>query len=405
MEITELLIRYGELSTKGKNKKKFLKKLYQNVVEKLKKFDQVSVGYDRDRMHVKLNGEDAESVIKELKEVFGIQSFSPVIRVDRSIEAAKEAVIELIKSSYTPGMSFKINTRRSDHTFLYDTNEINRFLGTAVEKTFDDIHVKMKNPTTTVRVEVRKRGFFISVETIKGLGGLPVGTGGTGMLMLSGGIDSPIAGYLSLRRGMRIEAIHFHSPPYTSPQALKKAKDLTEKLSHYADELTFIEVPFTEIQEQIKKLIPEEYSMTITRRMMLRLTDEIRKKRNGLAIINGESLGQVASQTLESMAAINEVTNTPVLRPLISMDKTDIIKIAEQIDTYELAIQPFEDCCTIFASNRPKTKPQLQKVKGFEKALDVETLMINAIEGITIQKISAETNERIEMEKEFTSLL
>ncbi|MDN6385597.1 MAG: tRNA 4-thiouridine(8) synthase ThiI [Alkalibacterium sp.] len=405
MEITEIMVRYGELSTKGKNKKKYIKILYKNITNKLKRFDGLKVSYNRDRMHINLNGENAESVIEELQEVFGIQSFSPVIRVDRSVDAAKEAVIQLIENNYVPGMSFKINTRRSDHTFEYDTNEVNRLLGSVVEEHFKNIHVKMKNPTATIRVEIRKRGIFISVDTIKGRGGLPVGSGGTGMLMLSGGIDSPVAGYLSLKRGMRIEAIHFHSPPYTSPQALKKAKDLTVKLSRYAGELTFIEVPFTEIQEQIKKVIPEEYSMTITRRMMMRLTDEIRIKRNGLAIINGESLGQVASQTLESMAAINAVTNTPVLRPLISMDKIDIIDIAKKIDTYELAIQPFEDCCTIFASNRPKTKPKMQKVADLERALDVESLMQKAIENIRIQTISTEINEQNEIEKQFANLL
>lgn len=405
MEITELMIRYGELSTKGKNKKIFIKKLNKNVKNKMKKFQRVKVSYNRDRMHIKLHGENADAIISELNDVFGIQSFSPVVRVDKSVDAAKEAVVKMIQKNHSPGMSFKINTRRSDHTFEYDTNEINRMLGTAVEEAINDVHVKMKEPTVTVRVEVRKRGIFISVDTIQGLGGLPVGSSGKGMLMLSGGIDSPVAGFLSLKRGMEIEAVHFHSPPYTSPQALKKAKDLTAKLSRYAGEVTFIEVPFTEIQEQIKKEIPEEYSMTITRRMMMRLTDEIRRKRNGLAIVNGESLGQVASQTLESMLAINAVTSTPVLRPLISTDKNDIITIAKQIDTYELAVQPFEDCCTIFAPNKPKTRPKLHKVEDFEKVLDVDGLMTRALEGITIEQITSETRENKEMKETFNDLL
>ncbi|GEK87965.1 thiamine biosynthesis protein ThiI [Alkalibacterium putridalgicola] len=405
MEITELMIRYGELSTKGKNKKIFIKKLNKNVTKKLKKYDQVKVSYNRDRMHVKLHGENAEPIISELNDIFGIQSFSPIVRVEKSVEEAEKAVIELIRKNYTPGMSFKINTRRSDHSFEYDTNDINRMLGTAVEDAMADIHVQMKNPTVTVRVEVRNRGIFISVDTIQGQGGLPVGSSGKGMLMLSGGIDSPVAGYLSMKRGMEIEAVHFHSPPYTSPQALKKAKDLTAKLSRFAGEIIFIEVPFTEIQEQIKKEVPDEYSMTITRRMMMRLTDEIRRKRNGLAIVNGESLGQVASQTLESMLAINAVTSTPVLRPLISTDKNDIIDIAKQIDTYELAVQPFEDCCTIFAPTRPKTKPKLQKVEDFEKAIDVNGLMDRALEGMKIEKIGIETDENKEREKNFADLL
>ncbi|SFB85401.1 thiamine biosynthesis protein ThiI [Alkalibacterium subtropicum] len=405
MEITELMIRYGELSTKGKNKKAFIKILNRNVRKKLAGYQNLKITYNHDRMHVKLNGEDSEEVIKELKEVSGIQSFSPIIRVEKSIEKAKKAVVQLIRNNYRPGMTFKINTRRADHSFEYDTNEMNRLLGSAVEEAIEDIHVKMKNPTATLRVEVRTRGIFISVDTIQGMGGLPIGSSGKGMLMLSGGIDSPVAGYLSLRRGMEIEAVHFHSPPYTSPQALKKAKDLTAKLSRFAGEITFIDVPFTEIQEQIKKVVPEYYSMTVTRRMMLRLTDEIRRKRNGAAIVNGESLGQVASQTLESMQAINEVTSTPVLRPLISMDKMDIISIAEQIDTFELAVQPFEDCCTIFAPANPKTRPKLKKVQAFESALDVSGLITRALEGIKIEQISKKTNENKKMEKVFAELL
>ena len=405
MQITELMIRYGELSTKGKNKKIFIKKLNKNVRKKLADYTELKVTYNRDRMHVKLNGENAEAVISDMNDIFGIQSFSPVVRVDKSVEEAKEAVIKLIGKHYREGMSFKINTRRSDHTFEFDTNELNRILGSAVEETFEDVYVKMKDPEVAVRVEVRDRGIFISVDTQQGLGGLPVGASGKGTLMLSGGIDSPVAGYLALKRGMAIEAVHFHSPPYTSPQALKKAKDLTAKLARFAGEITFIEVPFTEIQEQIKKVIPDEYSMTVTRRMMLRLTDEIRRKRGSFAIVNGESLGQVASQTLESMLTINEVTNTPVLRPLISTDKNDIIAIAKQIDTFELAVQPYEDCCTIFAPIRPKTKPRLDKVQMFESELDVLELMNNALKEMKIEQISMMKNENADLEKEFAELL
>jgi len=399
------MIRYGELSTKGKNKKIFIKKLNKNVRKKLADYTELKVTYNRDRMHVKLNGENAEAVISDMNDIFGIQSFSPVVRVDKSVEAAKEAVIKLVGKYYREGMSFKINTRRSDHTFEFDTNELNRILGSAVEDTFENIHVKMKEPEVSVRVEVRERGIFISVDTQQGLGGLPVGVSGKGTLMLSGGIDSPVAGYLALKRGMEIEAVHFHSPPYTSPQALKKAKDLTAKLARFAGEITFIEVPFTEIQEQIKKVIPDEYSMTVTRRMMLRLTDEIRRKRNSFAIVNGESLGQVASQTLESMLTINEVTNTPVLRPLISTDKNDIIAIAKQIDTFDLAVQPYEDCCTIFAPSKPKTKPRLDKVQMFESELDISELMTNALKEMKIEQISITKNENTDLEKEFAELL
>lgn len=223
--------------------------------------------------------------------------------------------------------------------------------------------------------------------------------------MMSGGIDSPVAGYLAMKRGVEIEAVHFHSPPYTSPQALQKAKDLTAKLTKFSGSIQFVEVPFTEIQEEIKARIPEGYSMTITRRMMLRLTDRIREQRKGLAIFNGESLGQVASQTMESMMAINEVTNTPVIRPVATMDKLEIIQIAEKIDTFDLSIQPFEDCCTIFAPTAPKTKPRLDKVKHYEEKLDVEGLIQRAMDGLVVTNITAEESSQQQSEDQFADLL
>ncbi len=386
------MIRYGELSTKGKNKKYFIKKLLKSVREKLAPFPNLKVDANRDRLYILLNGEEADAVIESLTDVFGIQSISPVIKVDKSIDRAKEAVISLMGRHIEKGMTFKINTRRADHEFEYDTNEVNRILGSAVEEAFEGISVKMKEPSLTARVEIRQDGIYLSVQTIQGRGGLPVRTAGKGMLMLSGGIDSPVAGYLSLKRGMEIEAVHFHSPPYTSPQALQKAKDLAAKLARFTGPIQFIEVPFTEIQETIKREVPDEYSMTVTRRMMLRLTDEIRVLRKGLAIVNGESLGQVASQTMDSMFAINEVTTTPVLRPLISVDKNDIIAIAKDIDTFNLAVQPFEDCCTIFAPAKPKTRPKLAKVKEFEAAIDVDGLIERAMARLNVERITETDN-------------
>ena len=265
-----------------------------------------------------------------------------------------------------------------------------------------DIKAQMQRPDINLRVEIRRDGAYLSYETIKGAGGLPVGTSGRGMLMLSGGIDSPVAGYLAMKRGVEIEAVHFASPPYTSEQALQKAKDLTEKLTPYVGGIQFIEVPFTEIQEEIKAHSPQGYWMTLTRRMMLRLTDAIREMRHGLVIINGESLGQVASQTLHSMVAINEVTTTPIIRPVVTMDKTEIIELAEKIDTFELAIQPFEDCCTIFAPPQPKTRPKLEKVLELEERFDIEGLMARCLAGLKIEEI---TPARAEKNEEFADFL
>lgn len=406
MKPTQIMIRYGELSTKGKNIQTFIDLLGRNVKNALEpKFPDLKVTWGRDRMYVDLNGEDSDAVVERLKDIFGIQTISPVIQVEKTLEAAKKGAVEIVRPFVKEGHSFKINTRRADHDFEYDTMDLNRELGSAVAKAFPELKVKMDQPDIEVRTEVRMDGIYLSVETIQAAGGLPVGIAGKGMLMLSGGIDSPVAGYLSMKRGIEVEAVHFASPPYTSPQALQKAKDLAAKLVRFGGEVPFIEVPFTEIQEQIKKEIPEGYIMTVTRRFMMKLTDMIREQRQGLAIMNGESLGQVASQTLESMLAINAVTTTPVLRPLVAMDKTEIVEIAQEINTFDLSILPYEDCCTIFTPPRPKTKPSLEKVIELEEALDVEGLLERAMAGITIENISSDSPDLVKADDLFEDLL
>lgn len=404
MKYTEIMVRYGELSTKGKNRKTFIMQLAQNVKRALADFPALKIHADRDRMHILLNGEDSEEVIPKLSKVFGIQNFSPSIRIEKEMPAIRAMVQEVVREVYTPGKTFKITAKRSDHSFELDSNGLNQELGGAAIEAIPEIQVQMKKPDINLRIEIRKDAAYLSYETIRGAGGLPVGTSGRGMLMLSGGIDSPVAGYLAMKRGVEVEAVHFASPPYTSEQALQKAKDLAEKLVPYVGTIQFIEVPFTEIQEEIKRVVPQGYLMTITRRLMLRLTDAIREMRKGLVIINGESLGQVASQTLQSMVAINEVTSTPIIRPVVSMDKTEIIEIAEKIDTFELAIQPFEDCCTIFAPPQPKTRPRLDKAQEYEARLDLEGLMARALEGLKITEISAET-AKDKQEDEFADFL
>ena len=388
MQIDEIMIRYGELSTKGKNIKDFIHVLAKNVRSVLDDLDHIDVNWSRDRMHIQLNDTaHGEEVIDRLKYVFGIQNMSPAVKVEKSLEAAEDMIAQIVKDKYYDGMTFKIDTHRADHTFEYNSMELNRKLGAAAINAVPELNAKMEDPDLKIRVEVRQKAIYISTDTIQGAKGLPVGTSGKGMLMLSGGIDSPVAGYLGMKRGMEVEAVHFHSPPYTSPQALQKAKDLAAKIAQYSGPIAFIEVPFTEIQEKIKENIPEGYTMTITRRMMLRLTDCIRQMRDGYVIVTGESLGQVASQTLESMQAINEVTSTPVLRPLIAMDKNEIIDVSYDIDTYDLATQPFEDCCTIFAPSKPKTKPRVENAKRYEKALDIDGLIERSLAGIKIEMI------------------
>ena len=393
---TRILIRYGELSTKGRNKKMFTQKLASNIKKALVDFPQVKVIPDYDFMYLDLHEAPEEAVIEKVKPIFGIQSISPVYIIEKDMEVAKKVVLDLLSQEDLEGKTFKIMTKRSDHTFEMDTNQINLFLGDAVLEAFPDIKVQLKQPDITVRIDVRREHLMVSLKTIPGAGGLPVGTSGRVMLMLSGGIDSPVAGYLAMKRGMEIKCVHFASPPYTSPQALEKTKLLAAKIARFGGSIQFLTVPFSRIQEEIKKKVPEAYLMTIMRRFMLRITDELRKNAKALAIANGESVGQVASQTLDSMVAINDVTNTPIIRPVATMDKLDIIKVAEEIDTFELSIQPFEDCCTVFAPPSPKTKPKLEKARQYEQRLDVEGLIKEAVEGTVIEEITAKYTTPVE---------
>lgn len=387
VKYTEVMIRYGELSTKGKNRKDFIGRLAGNVTKVLKDFPEVEIHPRHDRMHIVLNGAPFEKIDQRLKKVFGIQTYSPAIKVEKTLDAIEKTSLELMQATFKTGMTFKVNTKRSDHQFKYDTNQLNSMVGDYLFDHMDNLKAEMKHPNLVLRLEVRQDAVYISNQLLHGSGGMPVGTAGKAIMMLSGGIDSPVASYLALKRGVDIEIVHFFSPPYTTDKALAKAKELTGILANYAGKINFIAVPFAEIQETIKEKLPEGYLMTVQRRFMLQLADRIRAKRGGLAIFNGESVGQVASQTLESMVAINDVTTTPVIRPVATMDKTEIIARAEKIGTFDLSIKPFEDCCTIFAPPRPKTKPKLEKAREYEARLDVEGLIQRALDGIKITPI------------------
>jgi thiamine biosynthesis protein ThiI len=338
-------------------------------------------------MYILLNGENGEGIIEKLKILPGIQSFSPVIKTSLELEEVKEAALQLFLNKYKVGDTFKISTRRANKEYPLDTGQLNYSLGSHILQNVPDLKVDVKNPTIDVQVEVRIEAVYLSIETIMGAGGMPIGSSGKAMLMLSGGIDSPVAGYMAMKRGVEIEAVHFFSPPFTSERSKQKVVELAEKLSLLnGGYFTLHIVPFTAIQQLIQKQIPENYTMTATRRMMLRITDEIRRRFEGLAIVTGESLGQVASQTLESMLAINDVTSTPILRPLITMDKSEIIEIAKRIDTHPISIQPYEDCCTVFVPAAPKTKPKLEKVQYYESFVDFELLIQEAVDKVeTIQ--------------------
>ncbi|NRD76123.1 tRNA 4-thiouridine(8) synthase ThiI [Bacillus sp. BRMEA1] len=402
MNYDRILIRYGEISTKGRNRNKFVDKLRKSVRIALIPFPKAKIEASRDRMYVLLNGENGIEIIKSLKNIFGIQSFSPAIKVERDVEALKQASLELLQSLFKAGQTFKVTAKRSDKAFELNTNEINDTVGGYLLSQIPGLTVNVKNPDINLRVEVRKEAIYLSCETIKGAGGLPLGSGGRAMLMLSGGIDSPVAGFMAMKRGLEIEAVHFFSPPFTSERSKEKVIDLARKLVDITKvSMKLHIVPFTDVQQAIREQVPENYTMTSTRRMMLRITDEIRHNREALAIVTGESLGQVASQTLESMYAINEVTNTPILRPLISMDKTDIIKIAEQIDTFEISNRPFEDCCTIFVPASPKTKPKREKVNQYESYFDFEPLIQEAVQGVEVLTIKPGSDKQSEFDELF----
>lgn len=385
-----ILCRYGELSTKGKNRRNFTNQLVRNTKDQLKQFPTLTYKETFDRLYIELHDENAQDVIKELVKVFGFTSFSLAMKLPKDIEVVSETTLNLIKEK--DGKTFKVIAKRHDKTFEMISDDINRRIATEILKNTEwkvDVH----NPDISILVEVRKDAIYVMMDKILGNGGYPVGIQGKAMLMLSGGIDSPVAAYLMMKRGVRLEAIHFASPPYTSNEAQQKVIDLAQKLTDYQPHIKVFVVPFTEIQLEIYKKVPESYAITIMRRFMLRIANELAHKRRCLAIANGESLGQVASQTLHSMQAITHMESLPILRPLLSFDKVEIIDIARKIDTYELSILPFEDCCTIFTPTNPTTRPHIDKILKFETQFDIESMVQKAIENIEIIDINKQTEE------------
>lgn len=387
MQYDHILIRYGEIGLKGNNIKYFLRRLQKNIQHKLVDFPNIQVKQTRGRLLILLNGHDPQPILEKTSKVFGIYSLSLAIKVDNELEKIKEAALYALNESKEP-KTFKVTVKRVDKSFPTGSQEMNQILGGHLLKHTEGITVDVHNPDVEVRVEIRNKATFITAGSIKGLGGFPVGTGGRSLLMLSGGIDSPVAGYLAMKRGVEIDAIHFHSPPYTSERAKQKVIDLAQKLTNYGQKINIHMVPFTKLQQEIFKQIPDSYTMTVMRRIMVRISEHVCKEQSILSMTNGESLGQVASQTMESMNTINEVTNYPILRPLITMDKEEIIKLAHDIDTYEVSIRPYEDCCTVFMPKAPKTRPRRDKVNQFEEKFDFTELINEAINGIEVVEVT-----------------
>lgn len=382
MIFKEILIRYGELSTKGRNKKDFISRLRDNVRYSFHDIAPLKIRAERDRMFIEIENQEKFAVLMErLPNVFGIQSFSPVASCEKDLDKMKALAVEILEDYRERELvTFKVEVHRTDKSFPLNTHELQREMGATILPQFSNFKVQVKNPEVALRIEVREDAIYMMAQVIPGAGGMPIGSNGKSLLMLSGGIDSPVAGYLMMKRGVRIDAIHFFSPPYTSDNALQKVKDLANELTKFGARVRLFVIPFTELQVAVKDAVPDNMSMTSTRRMMMKVADRVREEVGALGIVTGESLGQVASQTLESLTAINDVTSTPILRPLISADKNDIIKIAEKIGTYETSIQPYEDCCTIFTPSSPKTKPKLEKVQHFESFTEFDELIERAVQ-------------------------
>lgn len=383
-----LVIKYAELNTKKGNINYFLKLLKQNINKKLIDYD-LEIIYNQARMFIIPKEEDYESVINHLKKIFGIHEIVIGYEIESDIEIIKKSVIDLL-ISYEFN-TFKVETKRSNKDYPLKSPEISKVIGAHILKNISNLKVDVNNPELLVNIEIRNNFAYLYFADIEGAGGLPVGTSGKGLLMLSGGIDSPVAGYLALKRGVSLEAIYFESPPHTSQEAKNKVLKLKEIVEKYGNDIRLHVINLTEIQEAIYKSIPHEYLITILRRMMYRIAERVAKHQKCHIIINGESIGQVASQTLTSMRVVENVTNLPIIRPLACYDKAEIIKLAKKIGTYETSILPYEDCCTIFVPKHPVINPTLSNCLEYEKLIDYSKMIDKCLE--TREVISKKNNK------------
>ncbi len=384
-----LMIRYGELNTKGKNKKDFILLLAKNIKNALKEFNNLEYDILHDHIYIHVNKNNYLDIINILQDISGIKKISLVNKCNKDIKDILENVKSLL--DLNNDKTFKLNCKRADKSFNMHSEEIIRYIASYILKN-TSLKVDVHNPDKNIFIEIRQEASYVFYKTFNGAGGYPLGSGGKALMMLSGGIDSPVASYLMMKRGIKLDFIHFASPPYTQIGVIYKLYDILHVLNKYQDHINLIIVPFTDIQNAIYSNVDESYAITIMRRMMYRISEMIANKRKCLAIVNGESIGQVASQTLVSMQTINEVIKKVVIRPLATYDKTDIIDIAKKIKTYDISIRPFEDCCTIFTPKNPKTQPHSEEVEKLEAKFDYEALINEAINNIKIEVISLDSD-------------
>lgn len=388
-----ILIKNGELALKGLNRMTFEDILIKNIRRKIGKLGEYSVRKAQSTIYIEPRSEDFpfQQALEDMKKVFGIAAFSRALTVEKDIDAILNSAPDYLAERLKNAKTFKVESKRADKRFPLTSPEISRELGGKLLSCFPHLKVDVHNPEVLVMVEIRDYGAYIHGEQIKGAGGMPVGSGGRAAVLISGGIDSPVAAYMMAKRGLELNAIHFASPPYTSPRAELKVMQLLKKVTDYSNAIRVGVVPFTEIQELIAERCPEEYFTLIMRRFMMRISEKLARERGCGALITGESVGQVASQTLLALGCTDAVVNMPVLRPVIGMDKDEIIEISRKIDTFDISIEPYEDCCTVFTPKHPKTRPNLELVEQAEALLDIDQLVDRAVEGTVFKIIDSDT--------------
>lgn len=383
-----LSISFGEIALKGKNRKYFVDKLISRIKDAIKDFSYERIYREQGKVYVETSEKDFRPIIDRLRKVFGIVYISPCIRVEKDMEAIEKAVIKMVeeKLSKSPVKTFKVKTNRVDKSFPIKSPEVSRRMGGVVLKNVDGIKVDLHNPDIYLFIDIKEEA-YVYIDRIKGYGGLPVGTNGKGLLLLSGGIDSPVAGFLMAKRGLEISGIHYHSYPFTSERAEEKVKTLARILSSYTGRMKLYSVNILEIQKEINAKCPEDEMTILSRRFMMRIAEKIAQRDNIDVLITGESLGQVASQTVQGLTVTNAAVDMPILRPLVGFDKVDIIDIAKEIETYETSILPYDDCCTLFLPKHPVTKPRLSDIERSEESLQIDKLVNEAIENMKVYHI------------------
>ena len=384
-----ILIKNGELALKGLNRSTFEDILIKNIRKRIKPLGEFEYRKEQSTVAVVPMDDyiDMDEVSDRISRVFGIAAYSRALQVEKDMDVILKNAPVYLAEQLKSAKTFKVEGKRADKKFPLKSPEISAEVGGAILNAFPHLRVDVKNPEILVTIEIREKFAFIRGNQTKGAGGMPTGTAGKASILISGGIDSPVAAYMMAKRGLVLNAIHFASPPYTSPQSEEKVHNLLRQVSRYSGNITLFTVGFTEIQEEIRDKCPEDLFTLIMRRFMMRIAQRIAEKEDSKALITGESLGQVASQTLNALACTDAVVGMPVFRPLIGLDKDEIIKVSRKIDTFDISIEPYEDCCTVFTPKHPKTKPQISVLENAEKALDVEALINRAIENTTIKNI------------------